>query len=188
MQHNVRFAVSQAMRSLRPVKLPPNGLRPVSAGIALTLAGSKPAIRLLGPTDSHPRRVFSLPRVATAPRETSAEAALRVLQEVLGLYAHPSQILGELDDVISLDQEVITPFVVWAGGLIPPRPGHTKQLRIVTFDELLSPERKEPRPSMKGWGIAGSEFDPFSAQILRRFRDAVLLPVAPQSLPWGATS
>ena len=47
--------------------------------------------------------------------ETAQAAALRELQEELGLLLPPQAVLGRLDDYATRSGYVITPFVVWAG-------------------------------------------------------------------------
>ncbi|MET3165393.1 UNVERIFIED_ORG: ADP-ribose pyrophosphatase YjhB (NUDIX family) [Arthrobacter sp. UYEF10] len=136
--------------------------------------------------------LLAIPAGVTSPRETSAEAALRVLQEALGLNTHPSQIMGELDDVVSSADEVITPFVAWFGGLTPPSPRPQACTHAVTADELLSAPGESPGGCKHGWRLQSCEIDAPSAAILRQFRDSVLLQpgagLAGDDLAWPAVA
>lgn len=58
---------------------------------------------------------WALPGGKTDEGETSVDAALREVEEELGLTLDPSQVLGRLDDYETRSGFVITPIVVWGG-------------------------------------------------------------------------
>jgi 8-oxo-dGTP pyrophosphatase MutT (NUDIX family) len=74
--------------------------------------------------------------------ETPEEAALRELQEELGVDLPASQILGRLDDYATRSGFVMTPVVVWAGVApeVVPAPSEVAEVFDVPLAHL---ERKE---------------------------------------------
>lgn len=65
---------------------------------------------------------WALPGGRVDPGESTVEAALRELDEELGVRLEPSQVLGLLDDYPTRSGYVITPVVVWGGGRLELRP------------------------------------------------------------------
>lgn len=65
---------------------------------------------------------WALPGGRIDPGETPEVAALRELDEELGVRLAPDQILGRLDDYPTRSGYVITPIVVWGGGRLDLRP------------------------------------------------------------------
>jgi 8-oxo-dGTP pyrophosphatase MutT (NUDIX family) len=65
---------------------------------------------------------WALPGGRLEPSESPAEAALRELSEEVGVTAHPSSVLGLLDDYETRSGFVITPVVVWVEGAAPLSP------------------------------------------------------------------
>ena len=70
--------------------------------------------------------------------ETAVEAALRELQEELGLPLVEEAVLGLLDDYSTRSGYVITPVVVWGGGDVElvPDPGEVEYAYRIGFHEL----------------------------------------------------
>jgi len=75
------------------------------------------------------------------PGETPEQAALRELEEEVGLALPPSQILGSLDDYPTRSGFVITPIVVW-GSSAPLRanPREVAGVYLIPLEDLLDPK------------------------------------------------
>ncbi|TFV54233.1 CoA pyrophosphatase [Mycobacterium sp. PS03-16] len=65
---------------------------------------------------------WALPGGRLDPGETEIDAALRELDEEVGVRLPPSSVLGLLDDYPTRSGYVITPVVVWGGGRLDLRP------------------------------------------------------------------
>ncbi|CAJ1587093.1 CoA pyrophosphatase [[Mycobacterium] wendilense] len=65
---------------------------------------------------------WALPGGRVDPGETVTEAALRELDEEVGIRLEDSSVLGLLDDYPTRSGYVITPVVVWGGGRLDLRP------------------------------------------------------------------
>jgi 8-oxo-dGTP pyrophosphatase MutT (NUDIX family) len=87
----------------------------VSGGAAFLLC--RRASRL----NSHAAQ-WALPGGRLDPGETPIDAALRELDEEVGIELPGSAVLGLLDDYPTRSGYVITPVVIWGGGRLDPRP------------------------------------------------------------------
>lgn len=65
---------------------------------------------------------WALPGGRLDPGESVVDAALRELDEEVGIRLPPDSVLGLLDDYPTRSGYVITPVVVWGGGRLDPRP------------------------------------------------------------------
>lgn len=83
---------------------------------------------------------FALPGGRLDDGETDAEAALRELQEELGLSLDQSAILGQLDDFPTRSGFRITPIVAWADdiSLLKPDPTEVAKVFRIPLSDLES--------------------------------------------------
>jgi 8-oxo-dGTP pyrophosphatase MutT (NUDIX family) len=65
---------------------------------------------------------YALPGGKLDTGEDALTAARRELHEELGIEAAPGQVLGVLDDLPTRSGYLVTPFVVWLGERVEPRP------------------------------------------------------------------
>ena len=85
---------------------------------------------------------WALPGGRLDKDETTQNAALRELQEEVGLPLRPEDVLGRLDDYPTRSGFVISPFVVWCPSAteLKPAPGEVAAVYKVPLDVLDGPE------------------------------------------------
>lgn len=104
----------------------PEGLKPAAVSIVLAPLGDQYDTAFLltrrAPRMSRHSGQFALPGGRVDPGETARDAAIRELQEEMGIEAGPGQVLGRLDDLPTRSGYLVTPFVVWLGAHAEPHP------------------------------------------------------------------
>jgi 8-oxo-dGTP pyrophosphatase MutT (NUDIX family) len=82
------------------------------------------------------RAQWALPGGRCDAGETQVQAALRELQEELGLMLDPDDVLGLLDDYPTRSGYLITPVVIWdaSGGAMSPNPAEVASVHPVGLD------------------------------------------------------
>jgi 8-oxo-dGTP pyrophosphatase MutT (NUDIX family) len=116
-------------------------LRDAAVTIVVTLdrAGTPAVLLTLRPSrmGRHAGQ-YALPGGKVDPGETAEEAALRELDEEMGLRLGPDAILGRLDDYATRSGFRIIPFVMWGGTdpALTPSPDEVAQVFHIPFAEL----------------------------------------------------
>jgi 8-oxo-dGTP pyrophosphatase MutT (NUDIX family) len=87
-------------------------------------------------------RQWALPGGRMEPGESASAAALRELEEEVGLTLRPDSVLGVLDDYPTRSGFVITPVVVWCGAAtqLVPNPDEVVRVYHVPLEDLERPE------------------------------------------------
>lgn len=85
---------------------------------------------------------WALPGGRCDPAETLVAAALRELQEEVGLGLEEADVLGILDDYPTRSGYCVTPVVLWAGRSIElrPNPREVASIHRIDLDEIMRPD------------------------------------------------
>ncbi len=133
-------------------------------------------------TLSHNAGQFALPGGRIDQGETPAEAALRELEEELGVALPERAVLGELDDLATRSGVVITPVVLWADGApeLTPHPDEVHEAWTIAVSELEHPDApqwvtvKGVKGKVVRMPVGGEWINPPTAAILYQFREVGL--------------
>ena len=138
---------------VRRIDLP--GARRAAVAVTVTSVGDRCGIWVLKrPEDmrSHPGQ-YALPGGSIDPGEDAVDAALRELEEEVGVHVGRDAVLGRLDDFATRSGFVMSPVVCWAGADrdVAPNPDEVAHLFFASLDEISVTPRfvsipESPRP------------------------------------------
>ena len=153
---NLRERIQRHLRSMPVQRAAPSANRVAAVAVAVTDEGSGARIgdipvpsgwsaeaaliltRRAQHLRDHPGQ-WALPGGRVDPGESVEQAALRELQEEVGLTLAPAAVLGTLDDYTTRSGFVITPVVVWAGPTpeLVPNPAEVASVHRIPVEEFM---------------------------------------------------
>ena len=145
MKNQLREKIASNLTDLDLDIVQEDALTPAAVAIAVTEdeTGAPAFIltRRSGRLRRHARQ-WALPGGRQDPGETLLEAALREMDEEVGLLLGPDTLLGRLDDYPTRSGYCISPFVFWAGPApnLTPNPDEVHSLYRIPLEELNRPE------------------------------------------------
>lgn len=132
-----RLPANDAMPQLKPAAVAITLVEAEDASGATAFLLTRRADRLR----AH-RRQWALPGGRCDAGETAVEAALRELDEEIGLNLGADQVLGLLDDYPTRSGYLITPVVVWAGtgAQLRPNPQEVASIHRIALADIARPD------------------------------------------------
>ncbi|MCK5620874.1 MAG: CoA pyrophosphatase [Alphaproteobacteria bacterium] len=184
---DLRARIEGNLSAFEPRAIADESLRHAAVAIVIVEGGEKQAALLLTTRPAGLRRhggQYALPGGRLEEGETVHAAALRELEEELGLALGEERIMGDLDDYPTRSGFRITPVVVWggdAGGIQPDRQ-EVDQVYHIPLADLLSPDIPllEPGPGdhpilSAPLATLGHQVFAPTAAMLYQFREVALL-------------
>jgi 8-oxo-dGTP pyrophosphatase MutT (NUDIX family) len=174
--------VTGNVQRFRSTRLPTEGLRHAAVAVVVSGTGEGLAVWLTRRTSrlrAHPGQ-FALPGGRLDPGEDALAAALRELEEELGVAAEPSTCVGMLDDYETRSGYVITPVVLVLGATPPlrPNPDEVAEVFVISLAELdveplyhRIPESDQPVIQLP---LVGHYIHAPTAAVLYQFREVAL--------------
>ena len=127
---------------------------------------------------SHPGQ-YALPGGSIDPGEDDIGAALRELEEEVGVHVEREAVLGRLDDFATRSGFVMSPIVCWAGAdrVVSPSPDEVAHLYFAGLDEIAVTPRfitipESPRPVIQ-LPILGALIHAPTAAVIYQFAEVL---------------
>jgi 8-oxo-dGTP pyrophosphatase MutT (NUDIX family) len=177
-----RDSVAAAVASLDRVELPVDGRHAAAVAVAVIEhdgARGVPLTRRAARMRAHPGQ-WALPGGRIDEGEDAVAAAVREMDEELGVRVSSSAAVGLLDDYATRSGYVITPVVLWAGnmGELTPNPDEVASVHVATLAQLdvdprfvTIPESDQPVIQLP---IFGDLIHAPTAAVLHQFREVAL--------------
>jgi len=165
-------------------RMQPTGLK--HAAVAITVVDSPAGAAFLltrraNKLNAHAGQ-FALPGGRVEPGETAIQAALRELEEEVGVDIGEETVLGLLDDYPSRSGYRITPVVMWASGnvTVKPDPREVAKVHFVSLSQLAHDDTPEfgtipesDRPIIR-LNIANAKVHAPTAAVVYQFREVAI--------------
>lgn len=125
---------------------------------------------------------WALPGGRLDPGETPIEAALREMNEEVGLQAHTDAVLGLLDDYPTRSGYLITPVVIWTEPGVPLRanPDEVASIHHIPLSDLQERDAVEiysipetDRPLLR-LHFAGTQVNSPTASVIHQFNEVAI--------------
>lgn len=177
-----RDAITSALAAFARHAVPLAGRRPAAVAVVIVDDGEELALLLTRRATrmrAHAGQ-WALPGGRADEGETTVAAALRELEEELGLRCAEEDVLGLLDDYATRSGYVITPVVVWCGraAVLVPNPDEVASVHVVRLSELDVEPRFETIPESSApviqLPLLGGYIHAPTAALLHQFREVVL--------------
>jgi 8-oxo-dGTP pyrophosphatase MutT (NUDIX family) len=177
-----RITANLARFERRTVELP--GMR--RAAVALVLAPCDEGVGFLFTKRSYSLRrgagQYALPGGNIDPDESPVAAALRELQEELGVALEPETALGPLDDFVTRGGHVVTPIIFWSDAtpVLKPSPDEVHAAWLIPLSAILRPDLPRWLPGEAGGApilqmrINKSWVNPPTAAMIYQFREVAI--------------
>ncbi len=175
---DLRERISANLAVLEPSILDAEGLRHAAVGVVLLPDRQRRACFVLTRRLSTLRRhsgQWALPGGRLEAGETEADAALREIDEEVGLRLPTDAILGRLDDFSSRSGHLISPIVFWTDddSDLVASPDEVDAAFRIPLEELVRPDSVSFEPLLHFTLTVSSVFAP-TAAILYQFREVGL--------------
>ncbi len=174
--------IADAVGSFQRLAVPSSGRKPAAVAVAIVTDESGTGVlltRRAARMRAHAGQ-WALPGGRMDPGETAVEAALREMEEELGLQAPADAVLGLLDDYPTRSGYLITPVVLWLGatGVLTPNPAEVASVHVVPLTDLdvepsvmSIPESEAPVIRLP---LFGGHVHAPTAAVLHQFREVAL--------------
>ncbi|PRZ41900.1 mutator protein MutT [Antricoccus suffuscus] len=180
--HLTREVITERMKSFEHVVAAPGARRAAAVAIPIVEVDGVRGIWITkrAPTLRAHSGQWALPGGRIDEGETPQQAALRELEEEIGVSARPADILGRLDDYVTRSGYAMTPIVVWIGEApeVKLSAAEVARLHFIPFPQLdveprllTIPESDRPVIQMP---LLSSLIHAPTAAVLYQFREVAL--------------